>query len=230
MSIPYELRVLLQNESVINLTLQIFEKTKNRDKFKFYPEGVNSCLNKAYSNQSLYYEDEEVYKENINLCCRLPENKYIELLIKNKVIKGKYEFNADGANLILDVKKIKKDQYNEIVRWAKNKKYIINSGLFSLNTLSGEAYFKNNKSYFRTSTGYYYLFRELLTTKKDYLSFDEIVEIQQQKKHQLTKEQFKEEAKRHIKHLRRKLKIGAGTELFKMNQGIGYTLQANLVS
>lgn len=226
MSISLKLRILLQDESVASLTIKVFEKARTRNKFNFYPNRVNSCLNSAFSNQPLWEENQCDYQESINRCFNLPENEYIELLIKSRIITGKYEFDADGANMTLSVNKINPGQFNEIVNWVKDRKYIINSGAFSLDTLSGNAYFEDHKTPLKPGTGYYMLFKEFLTTDKKYLSFSEIIEIQ--KKTLPSDEKIiKEEAINHIKHLKKILNMRGGKgKLLTMFERKGYALQS----
>lgn len=230
MSIPYKLRFLLQDESVANFTLQIFEKSKKENKFNIYPKRVNYCLETACADKDLWAENKKAYQANIDSCYKLPENEYIDLLIKEKIIIGKYCVDEDGS-LILNIEKIVINKFSELVKWVKDREYLINYGLFSLNTLSGVAYFKDHKATFRPGTGYYSLFRELLVTKKLYLSFSEIVEIQQQRKLQSTEEDIKNDAIEYIKHLKRKLRMRSGAgKLLTMYERKGYALQSGLIS
>ncbi|MFA5135886.1 MAG: hypothetical protein WC489_00655 [Patescibacteria group bacterium] len=224
-NVSYEFRTLLKDEFVIKLILEIFDKANKGKTFHLYPKVVNSCLNKAYGDKERYDQyGGAAYQSNINKCYELLESKYIDLLIKQKIVVGNYLLDED-ENLILNVKNIAMTKFISMVKWAKENRYILNYGLFSLNTLTGEAYFKDYKTSFRPGTGYYNLFKELITTNKSYLSFDEIVEIQRQKKNLFVTEDVKSFAKEIIKHLKRKLAIKSKSgKLFVMHERCGYTL------
>lgn len=224
-TIPYHLRVLLEDVFIGNLTLEIFMKVNKKKIFKFCPERVFHCLNMAFSDQTLYLDDKEIYENNIKACYELLDNEYIDLLIKEKIITGKYNYDEDGF-LMLNIKKIDLLRFKILVKWVEEKKYINNYGLFSLNTLTGEAYFKDNRTIFKPATGYYNLFKEFITTKNKYLTFQEIVEIQQLNKSLIKAEDIKNYARAVIKHLKRKLSIKSGTgKLLIMYEKMGYSLQ-----
>lgn len=222
--IPYNLRVLLEDIFIENLTLEIFNKVIKEKKFEFYPARICDCLNKAYSDQSLYIDDKEIYEKNIKACYELLDNEYIKLLIKEKIITGKYDYDEDGF-IMLNIKKINLPRFKTLVKWVEEEKYINNYGLFSLNTLTGEAYFKDNKTTFRPGTGYYNLFKELMTTKQPYLSFDSIIEIQQQKKYLYDEDVKKGHIREIVKYLRKKLSMRSKSgKLLKMYERKGFSL------
>lgn len=222
MKIDVRIRTVLQNQSVVNFALNIFNLTNKKLPFQLYPKTVNACLNKAYSNLDLSLNDKDAYQSDINSCFTLPESKFIDLLLKKRLITGTYSLDEDGY-MALVVKKINKRQLTDIAKWVNNNKYIINAGYFALNKLTGEAYFKDTKTTFRPGTGYYNLLKEFLTTNKDHLTFSEIIEVQNKKLPETS--QIKEEAKEHIKHLKKKLRMQGGDgKMLSMFEGKGYTL------
>lgn len=222
--IPYEIRKLLKEESIKKLTLNIYDKAKEENAFKYYPTKVYDCLDKAYSDKNLFDEDKERYEKNIESCYKLVDNKYIVLLINEKILKGIYNMDESGF-FKLEVIKTNIDHFKKLVKWIEEEKYINNYGLFSLNTLTGEAYFNDNKTIFKPATGYYNLFKEFITTKNKCLTFQEIVEIQQLNKSLIKAEDIKNYAREIIKHLKRKLSMKSGSgKLLIMYEKIGYSL------
>jgi hypothetical protein len=224
MTIPYDLRRLLTEDSVIELVGDIDRISKKEKKFRIFPKEMFECFNTAFADESLYNSNPKTYQEIINSCSDSLENEFIELILKSKLIRGKFTSDEDGYPILI-VNKVFRAKFNLLVKWIKNKKYIVERGVFSLNTLSGEAYFKDKLTKFRSGSGYYKLFKEMLISKKKYLTYEEIVNIHFGKKVNWSELEVKPEAIRHIQELKKKLgmKDGHG-KLFVMFEGKGYLL------
>jgi len=229
MSIPYNLRRLLVEDSIVKLVKRIYKSSKVKEKFEIYPEETNKCLNNAYADQILQDINPDQYQKAVDRCSDISENEFIKLILKNNFVRGKFILDEDSFPVLI-VDKVLKNKFNLIVEWVRDRKYIIDSGLFSLNTLTGDAYFRDKFAPFRSGGGYCDLFKAFLTTNKSFLSFQEIYDIQQQRVIKSTEGEIKQEAKECIKHLKKKLKMRSGEgRLFRMYEGKGYVLLFDLI-
>ncbi len=243
MKINYLIRSLLLKKVVHDLIIEICDLYKKHgDKFEIYPTNVNSCLNSVYSEDSLYL-DSEAIKQNTNRCYEGNELKMLDLLKINEVIELKYDSGEDGGSCIAEIKIINHELFKDISNWVLKNKLIITYGLFSLNTLTGEAYCKDNYHLFKPGSGYYDLLKEFLKKKNHFLNFEEMVNIQQQEYKKVggvitrsdyvyderKNSELQNKAKNNIKYLQKNLKMREGLgELFKTYEKRGFILLPDL--
>ncbi len=181
--IPYIFRSLLQDANVSALVLEIYEEAKiSKGKFIYYPKNIYKCydiaLNKAYK---LSLED---YDKEINKCEKTPDNLYIKLLIKEKIIIGKYEISmskyeksVDDGHKVIEVEEIDMDRFREHVEWIKDSSLIRNYEIFSLHTFTGKAYCLDSSCVFHTDKGLFRVFKAFIEEPTHILSFKQIFQI-----------------------------------------------------
>lgn len=181
--ISYAFRSLLQDINVSALVLEIYKEAKiSKGKFIHYPKNIYKCydmvLNKVYE---LSLED---YDKEINKCEKMSDNLYIELLIREKIIFGKYgisiskyEKSVDDGHKVLEVEEIDMDRFKEHVEWIKDSSLIRNYEIFSLHTFTGKAYCLNNSCVFHTDKGLFRVFKAFIEEPTHILSFKQIFQI-----------------------------------------------------
>lgn len=231
MILDYSVRLLLKKKASQALIAEIYNEYKKQgDKFIVYPNDVNTRLVSFFSNQDLYYESPQRYQQSFDRCFENDETKTLDILENKKIISVSYNMGEDGSDYIAEIKLIKKDSFKEILKWVTNHKFVINNGWFSLNTLTGECFFRDNYCKFQPGSGYYDLLKEFLITDKKYLAFEEILSLQQQETIQEADLNYlKTQATERIKYFKRKL-IGKGFgRIFIMYEGKGYTLLPKLI-
>jgi len=246
MEISYLIRSLLSKEVVHALVIKIHHLYKNKqdNKFEIYPSEVNNCLDNAYADQTLWEIDSNAYTLAIDNCYKNDELEILELLKANMIIQLEYNSGEDGGSCIAEIKIINKKLFENIYKWVIEKNFIINYGLFSLNKISGDSYFKENYHAFKPGSGYYSLFKSFLLRKNHILLFEEIVNIQQQEFTRVNGNitrlnyvcdernnlQLKYKASENIQYLKRKLKMRDGFgKLFKTFEKKGFILLPDLI-
>lgn len=227
--VSYKVRLLLRDQAVQNLLIEIIKKDQDlKEKITIFPAKINSCLNSVFSDDSRWNFDNNPnwsFENAISNCFDNFEFEICDQLHKEKIIR----FNSDldeSDSCVFHIEILNLEKFLKITKWLKESRYIINYGFFSLNRLTGEAYFMDNSYKFKPGTGYYNLFKKFLVKSDHQLLFSEIYSIQQKTNLKDNSENHKSEAIEIIKEIKQKLQMKDGFgELFKIYEGEGYILR-----
>lgn len=171
--ISYSLRQLAQNKDIQNIVLKLNEKKSSKDIVSVYLPLANECICKIAENPNLR-------DQGFDSCYELSDSKLINELIKIKVLSttNDYVFTEDdGGAYVADIMISNPSFIEHYYQWIKDECHILNYGIFSLHTFTGEAYCMDNRYKFDTSKGLFRVFKAFLEEPTHVLSYIQIHNI-----------------------------------------------------
>lgn len=185
--LSYTVRKLVQINEIQNLVKSLHENRQSKDPAKIYLPLVNECVTKIIEKASINREgfdlDPCFNSDDVSFLRELEKHKVISLKDiyedeEDEVVKidGRLELAPYGyytADVIVnDVKFIE-----NLNRWVNDLPSIINYGIFSLNTITGEAYCLNNVGIFLPNSGMLSVLKAFLNEPSHCLSYERIYRL-----------------------------------------------------
>lgn len=172
-SITFSLRKLIQDEDIQSLIADLYGKRK---------ETVMTTVFLPLANKRIaeigFDPDHEGAENFEELCFSLDDTLLLTELEKLKVLSIKiFTVDDDGGSFIAMVKIINQEYIQQIYEWITDKDLIINYGIFSLHTFTGEAYCLDNKYIFHTGKGLFRVFRSFLEEPTHILDYQTIYKM-----------------------------------------------------
>jgi len=171
LAIPYSVRSLLQVKQNHQIIFDLYKSIKYNEVAYFFLYIVNESWNKIAEDP--YHEGADDFWKKVN---DFDDSRLLIELCKLKIISRKNESLVDDEfSVCVEVeipKYIEKFHY-----WLEDERLILNCGMFSLHTFTGESYCGNNKYNFHTSRGLFRVFKAFLTEPTHILTYNQIRSI-----------------------------------------------------
>lgn len=168
-SINYSLRKLIQDKFIQSMVADLYKHRKETDPVTIFLPLTNDRFNKIASDPD--HEGIENFEE---LCLTFDDSLFLNELFKLRVLSKKECADEDFSAC---VKIINPEFIEHIHAWIKDKNLIINYGIFSLHTFSGEAYCLDNKYVFHAGKRSFRVFRSFLEEPTHILDYQTIYKI-----------------------------------------------------
>lgn len=208
--ISYSLRQLAQNKDIQNIVLKLNEKKSSKDIVSVYLPLANECISKIAENPNLR-------DQGFDSCYELSDSKLINDLIKIKVLStaNDYVFTEDDdGSVVADIMISNPSFIGHYYQWIKDADHILNYGIFSLHTFTGEAYCDNCEYFFHTNKGLFRVFKAFLTEPTHILNYKQIYDSFQEG-NKIKVDYYKEAVHQIIGEIREKLNMkGNKSKLF----------------
>jgi len=176
MAISYTLRKLAFDKTIQGMVKGLYEEKDTVGPISLYLPYANDRMNKV--NENMYLNGEEVEYDS---CFKLEDSQLINELTRLGVLSHKsdvkfYEWddeNGSACGLI-----IKNPAFIEHYhKWIRDLEHILNYGVFSLHTFTGEAYCLDNRGDFKTSSGIFRVFQELMRDPSHVLTYNQVADL-----------------------------------------------------
>lgn len=180
MKISSRLRLLLTDPAAKEILNSLW-KEKDQKNVLVYLTTTDNCIS-DYAER--YYADQWLPNKFIDECYAKFDGPFFNELKKAGIIKH-YSFTQTelpdqppGPEYqACEVAGIDNSKLKYLLAWVKQLPYILNHGNFSLNTMSGEAYFKDKAVKLYKNSGYFKLIKSFLESKDTSLSVKDILQI-----------------------------------------------------
>lgn len=209
LAIPYSLRKLVEDKNIQNMIAELNEKKDEKGGISIYFPLANSCMNRIALNPNLY-------EEGFDSCFKLNDSLLVNELIRMKILSKSsdcYGWDDDTSSVYGLV--IEKPNYiKHLYEWAREINTILNYGIFSIHTFTGEAYCEDSEYTFHTSKGLFVVFKAFLAEPTHILSYKQIYDLFQ-KSNKVKVDYYKEAVHQIIGEIREKLNMkGSKSKLF----------------
>lgn len=177
--IPRDVRQLLSGKEIRDVVADLYRNLKKNDN-----DLVSVYL--PLANKRFLQICEDPYHQGSDridqLCFSLDDTKLLKALEKQKVIiiKGITEDEDDegnGTGFIAGITISEPEYIRHLHNWAKDFNLIVNYGVFSLHSFTGEVYCMDNKYIFHTGRGLFRVFLEFLTEPTHILTYRRIYDL-----------------------------------------------------
>lgn len=168
--ISYTLRQLAKDKNIQHIVKELNERKSSKDIIPIYLPLANECINKIA-------DDPNLHEQGFNSCYELSDSLLINELINIKVLStpNDYVFTEnDNGLFVADIIINNPDFIEHYYEWIKDADHILNYGIFSLHTFTGEAYCLDNKSVFPTDSGIFRVFKAFIQEPTHILSYNQI--------------------------------------------------------
>ncbi|MCX6793722.1 MAG: hypothetical protein NTY06_01310 [Candidatus Gottesmanbacteria bacterium] len=174
LGISYSLRKSLQDKDIQSVISDLYENRAKKDAVSIYLPFANKRYDEICDDP--YHEGSD--KAN-DLYFALDDTKLLKLLERTKILKIKELSDDDdgeggGMGLVAMVTIIKPEYIEHLYEWIKDDSFILNYGIFSLHTFTGEAYCRDNQYIFHTNKGLFRVFQAFLTEPTHILPYQKI--------------------------------------------------------
>lgn len=167
-SINYSLRELIRDKTIQSMVSCLYEIRQRNDVIAVSLPLANSRF--FLICEDPYHEDSDNIEK---LCFHLKDSLFIDELIKLDVL-SKGECTDEYDEFSAYVKIVNSNFIEGLYEWIKDKDLIINYGIFSLHTFTGEGYCVDNKYSFHTNKGLFRVFKAFLQKPTHILNDREI--------------------------------------------------------
>jgi hypothetical protein len=171
--IPYTLRRLVMDKAIQGMVGELNEKKNAKGPISVYLPLANDQMNRICENQLLCEE-----LGGFDSCFNLDDSLLISELTNIGVLSHTANDNSYGWNdedSSLWGMEVNSPEFIEhLFNWVRDKDLILNYGIFSLHTFTGEAYCMDNRYDFDTSKGLFRVFRAFLEEPAHILSYIQI--------------------------------------------------------
>ena len=170
LGITYLLRKIILNNDLKYMVRYLYERRMEKEALSVYLPLANDRMNEIAENP-------ELHDEGFDSCFEKDDSTLINELIRLKVLSRPKEYNFsedDDGSFIATVKVENPDSVEHFYKWIRGQDYIINYGVFSLHTFTGEAYCMDNRYDFDTSMGLFRVYKAFLEEPTHILSYVQI--------------------------------------------------------
>lgn len=223
MKMNTKLRYLLKGPAAQKILQELWDK-RNEKEILIYLATTQDCINEYIDK----YEKHHLLPDNkiMDNCFDRFDGPFFNELRNASIIRefsfGESELPDEPEEYTYEtalVKGLNKDGLKILRSWIDQLPYIIDHGDFSLNTVSGSAYYKDKETKLYKNSAYFKLLKSFLEQKDNRLSINEIIKIKESEEKIDSKEEEKYEcAKELIKNFGRRMGIRKG-----LNRVISYT-------
>ncbi len=170
--IDYNLRYLIQNENIRAILLDLYEQRNRTGILNIFLPIANSRFNDFALNPK---KDTDQTEDVLKSCLELEDTELLNELAKMRVVTLTQSTIDEDFHVGVIIRDI--GSLEQLYQWSKDKKYIINYGIFSLHTLTGVGYCLNNRYHFRPGSGLFSVFKGFISKPTHTLSYKEIARI-----------------------------------------------------
>jgi len=175
-SIPYVIRKLIQNRDIQGMIADLYKNRISKNVFNIYLPLVNERFTDLCIDQ--YHDHTNDFDNSISRNDMVLLNELEKLqIINNDGITEDEDGDGQGLGFVAMVTIINPQFIELLYKWIKDTELIINYGIFSLHTFSGEAYCQDNKGKFHTGKGLFRVFLTFLKEKNHILDYSRIYKI-----------------------------------------------------
>lgn len=174
--ITYQIRNLVRDDAVCDLIRQLYENRKNIEEVITGSPLKGEFIDKLrYPFESDSDEDHNDYLDDKYFT--LGDRLILRELEKLKAIVVNGYFQEEGPTLSVSI--INQRQIERIHGWANDSKsgFVVNYGIFGLNTITGEAYCLNNMGIFLPNSGMLRVLKAFLNEPSHCLNYKSIYKI-----------------------------------------------------
>jgi uncharacterized protein YfkK (UPF0435 family) len=168
--IPFSLRELIKDKDIQGMVSDLYKHRKGTDPVTIFLPLTNDRFNKIASDPD--HEGIENFNE---IRLTFDESLFLDELFKLRVLV--YSEECANEDFSACVKIINPEFIEQIYEWIKDKDLIINYGIFSLHTFTGEAYCLDSKYIFHTNKGLFRVFQAFLKEPTHILAYKKIYNI-----------------------------------------------------
>lgn len=169
--LDYEVRQLLRDSQIKPILASLYNSRKHNGFFQVQLSIANEQFNKYAHLQSSGLSAYDPSEVNWSIFLQHNDMKLINELKKLNIIQVG---SMDYAGFCLEVAINDSDYIEKMRYWFMDNKDILIYGLFTLDTLTGEAYFQNYRYVFQPNMGFYRVMRAFLEKPDHTLSHKEI--------------------------------------------------------
>lgn len=170
LGINYSLRKLLQDRDIQAVVSDLYKSRKSTDVVTVFLPLANKRL------AEIGFDPNHKNRENLVVCFTLNDSLLLNELFKLGVL-SKEEGTDDDEGLSAFVKINSPEFIERLYEWVKDTSLIVNYGIFSLHTFTGEAYCLDNKYIFHTNKGLFRVFQAFLKEPTHILAYGKIYNI-----------------------------------------------------
>ena len=219
MDITYELRKLLQNKGVRSVVINLHRQRNEKSIELTLP------IASSHFDQLLDMQEADRFEE----CTSFADYKFIGYLLKSKILSPMETKNDDFIPYTDVCVKINKTEFlGQLYEWVDCYDHILNYGIFSLNTLTGEAYCGDHKakSRFDTFMRPFQVFRAFMKNENHEMSYEIIYQLATGKTMDKGQAQAADLSQIYqlIRDLRKKLRMKGELSKLFASTGTGYKL------
>lgn len=166
--ITLPIREALLNKATHNIIKELFRKRKDKKIISIYLPLVTENVNNFFmQNNGVNHIPDSCFNQTDLLL--------VKNLEKIKAIKIKEISLGDNDRWFVTIKIKNIAIIEKINEWLSHIDNIINYGIFSLDTLTGEVYCRDNMARFHPSKGKFRVFREFINDENHRLSYKRII-------------------------------------------------------
>lgn len=170
----HKIRHLILNKEVQEIVKDLFKMHNSMKEAIIYLPLLNDCIYRTIKKASV-----EMGSFNIENCFNMEDVILLEELNKLKVLELKDVFEKEanegmGLGYVATIL-IKNKKYIEFLyQWICDLRLIINYGIFSLHTFTGEAYCLDSKYIFHTNKGLFRVFKAFIEEPTHIFTYKQI--------------------------------------------------------
>jgi hypothetical protein len=165
--IPYSLREFVRDEAIQRMARKLYESKEIKGPVRVYLPLAEKRFNVIAEDPN--HEDRDKIDE---LCFNLKDSQFIDELFRLKVLsKPEKPYLEDFETAVT----IEDPEFLDYLHhWLEDQALILNYGVFSLHTFTGEGYCHDNNYFFHTGKGLYRVFRAFLENPAHILTYGRI--------------------------------------------------------
>lgn len=169
MNITYSIRKLIQDKDIQWMVSGLYKNMRSEEAVFVSLPLANKRFNKIADDP-----DHEGAEKLNELCFNLEDSMLLNELLELKIISISREGMGDDDDFAVYVKINNPEFIEELHEWVKDSALILNYGIFSLHTFTGEAYCLDNKCVFHTGKGLFRVFKAFLKGQTHILDYTTI--------------------------------------------------------